>query len=235
MNKKIVMFLGTLMTASMAVTANSQWTPSGLSGFYIGIDAGYIAPRGDIEPRHVQGLPQGESVHGYSVTKEVRYLLAFGGVVGYALPNQPIRLEASFSYDPMDLSSSLREELSGARQYSFMLRGYYDIYTKLPVIPYVGLGLGYDSFLFEQNKKAKDADPDVANYNQSGLSYEATIGAIYFVSEHFTLGVNYTLHGVASESKSVHLDPGENPGVKAKISLRGVGFKHLYIASQLLL
>ena len=106
-----------------------------------------------------------------------------------------------------------------------MLRGYYDINTNSRLVPYVGAGIGYDSYVFDQKQEVTNTDPNWANYNQSGVSYEGILGAMYLINNQFSLGVDYTLHGVASESKQNDLlPPGSEINTKCKWSLGGVGF-----------
>ena len=86
---------------------SGQMTAPKLSGFYAGLDTGYIAPKGDIDATDVKNLPDPDAhVNPIHAKDMIDHALAFGAVVGYAFPNKPVRLEIGFNYESVDISSS---------------------------------------------------------------------------------------------------------------------------------
>jgi outer membrane protein OmpA-like peptidoglycan-associated protein len=133
MSLKKALLAATLLSLPLAAQAQP------ITGVYVGAGAGYnYLQDADIEPKRGPGKIEAEFDHG------------FGGVVsvGFGFGNG-LRAEVEGNYrqndvDQLKVGSAKLPGIGGtARTYGAMVNALYDFHLGLPVVPYVGAGVGY--------------------------------------------------------------------------------------------
>lgn len=116
--------------------------------------------------------------------------LAFGVTAGYKL-DQNLRLEGEIAYKKNDVDTIDGASVSGydLTVWSFMANGYYDFtQAKLPVTPFVGLGLGAVHGTMSTPSPAQGGYGDLSD---TELGYQLTLGLSYAVNPNATLYAAY--------------------------------------------
>lgn len=148
-----------------------------------------------------------------SNSSSASYDMGFGVdiAVGYSF-NQNFRAEAEFGYKTADVDKIENNGVSIALDtfdikastsvMSYMLNGYYDFtQANLPIVPYVGLGLGFVS------GKMKYSEPGYSETkDDSTFGYQVMLGLSFPINKNFSVNAGYKYQGAASDFK---IDDGE--------------------------
>lgn len=129
------------------------------------------------------------SAAGFAGTTTLEYKLGFaiGAVAGYRY-SENFRFEGEISYKGADVDKVGGFSQSGSLStYAFMANAYYDFtQAKLPVTPFVGVGLGA---IYGKAKSPGESDSDTA------FGYQITAGILYAVNRQVTLSAAYRYQG----------------------------------------
>lgn len=209
-------------TATFAGSSEKVATPAPAAaatstGFYVGLSGAYVLPTGKYSSEFTPDNG-GSDTHKHDFTDAAKSAYGFGGAVGYRFGDMPVRVEVGFDYNIFNLSDKdVGKTLDNFNGYSIMTRAFYD-FKMNNIVPYVGVGIGYDSFTV----KLKEKQPGV-DYDQAGFGYEGIIGADYFINDSMSIGANFTYHGTTAETKEFKTTQNSIPG-KEKLSYSGVSF-----------
>jgi opacity protein-like surface antigen len=124
--------------------------------------------------------------------------------VGYSF-NQNFRVEAEFGYKTTDVDKIEENGVSFTLDtfdvtattsvMSYMLNGYYDFtQANLPIVPYVGLGLGFVSGEMEYSEPGYSETKD-----DSTFGYQVMLGISFPVNKNFSVNAGYKYQGAASD------------------------------------
>ncbi|MBR0660756.1 outer membrane protein, partial [Neoroseomonas oryzicola] len=162
---------------SMPIAANAQsWDPR-VQGIYVGAGLG---------TNYLQ--TQSDTVAGRST--DISYEWGWAGVlsVGYGFGNGlRLELEGSWRQNDVDtISQSGRGNLPGAsgtvNQYGIMFNALYD-FVLGPVVPYVGVGIGYNWADYDNISTTLRGAGGTANFNfggtQGAFAYQAILGMAF--------------------------------------------------------
>jgi PPE-repeat protein len=96
----------------------------------------------------------------------------WGGAFGYDYGDRPFRAELEFAYRSDEASGAVGGDFAST---TFMVNGYY-LFSRGPVTPYAGLGLGYVTEIdFDVT-----SGPGIGEYSDRGLlAWQGILGADY--------------------------------------------------------
>ena len=216
---------GEHMAAPAPAPAPAPAAKSG--GFYVGLNGGYIITAGKVKFKDFKGGDSAaQKPEDRNFKDDAKSGFGFGGSVGYRFGEMPVRVELGFNYNILTLTDDAKNNrnIDSLNGYSIMGRAFYD-FDMGQFVPYVGLGVGYDSVTSKPKGDGDDID-------FTGLGYEGIIGVDYKINDNFSVGGSFTYHGTTAESKSSTVD---TAGSTAKASLAsgqwmtiGLGLKYFF-------
>jgi opacity protein-like surface antigen len=157
------------------------------TAYYTKLFGGFSSLQGD--SADLGGASQSLSYDGGAV---------YGGAFGYDYGDRPFRAELEFAYRSDEATGTIGGDYAST---TFMLNGYY-LFSRGPVTPYAGLGIGYVTEIdFDVT-----SGPGIGEYNDRGLlAWQLVLGADYAVTD--TLSLFGEARYFASESPTL-----EGPG-----------------------
>ncbi|PIQ44237.1 MAG: hypothetical protein COV52_02205 [Gammaproteobacteria bacterium CG11_big_fil_rev_8_21_14_0_20_46_22] len=156
------------------------------SAIYVSLQTGYVPPATD---KWVNRSNNG------TVYTKYKSGPSFSVAVGYHF-NAHWRADLQALYIGQNVRrikfTTFNADLRGSeRAYSLMANGYYDFKNKSKFTPYLGAGFGY-TVIRVQNKREAAATYEGLAYIRRP-SVQGIVGLNYALTQHFSLGLNYTL------------------------------------------
>lgn len=156
------------------------------SAIYVSLQTGYVPPATDNWTN---------KNNGGNVKTKYKAGPSFSVAVGYHF-NDHWRAEIEALYIGQNVRNveftGFNESMRGSeRAYSGMLNGYFDWKNKTKFTPYLGAGVGY-TVIRVQNKRETTATYEGLGYIRRP-SVQGILGVNYAMTQHFSLGMNYTL------------------------------------------
>lgn len=102
-----------------------------------------------------------------------------------------VELEGSYRYNDLDEIGSVSSD-GDVQAFSALVNGYFDFRTNLPVVPYIGAGVGATHIRHEDDGRG-GAIASIDD-NDTALAYQVMAGLTYNMSENLAIGVEYRFH-----------------------------------------
>jgi len=196
------------VAAALALAASTARAQSQHGAPYVGAHLGLaMFHDSDIKPSGIQTLK--------AVWKSG---LGFGFDVGYRM-NENIRLEGEFSYKKNDIDTinGVSAASGDLMTLGFMANAYYDItQVKLPVTPFIGVGLGA---LYGKVSSPSAANGGLGDVKDTEFGYQVTAGLGYAINPQATVHAFYRYQGSSDLSFTIPADQANGvPATKVKVT-----------------
>lgn len=173
--------------AFLVATAASAFAQTGPNGPYVRLEGGLSHP-GDMSARFSTGASA-------SIDRSEGFIA--GAAVGYQFG--PFRAELNGDYSQNNVNSlkvpGTSTSLSGnTSNTSFMVNGLYDINIGMPVVPYVGFGIGATDL---NANNIKSGTTTLINTDRWGFAVQPIVGVSYSITPQISIAGEYRyLYGV---------------------------------------